>query len=102
MSVIRLFFKTNGQKNTARVRIGKYTISSHAQNRIVDPKRQLSKLDLLINLYGDSENSNPYVHKDGKTIQYDRINRHNRTITHIVKKNHTVKSIRKYHKKRKK
>lgn len=41
------------------------------------------------------------MHKDGKTIQYDRTNYHNRTITHITLKNNMVKTIRKFHKNKK-
>ncbi len=37
--------------NTKRVRLGKYTVSSHAQNRVVDPKRKMSKLDMLRKLF---------------------------------------------------
>lgn len=84
--------------NTKRVCIGKYKISSHAQNRISQPKRDLSKGDMLRNLYGRSTKSKVYKHNDG-TSQYDKLNKHNRTITHIVNKTNDVKTIRKYHKK---
>ena len=101
MSVLNYFFKSKkkmANKNTSHIRIGKYIISSHAQNRIVDPKRNLKKKDLIINLFGKSKNSKPYLHIDGKTNQYDRINYHNRTITHITINKNMVKSIRKFHK----
>ena len=82
---------------TKHVHMGKYVISSHAQNRIVDPARKLKKKDMVINLLGKrSKNSNTYTYKDG-TIQYDRVNNYNRTITHITKKDHHVKTIQKYH-----
>ncbi len=73
-------------------------ISSHAQNRIVDSKRNLKMKDLIINLFGKSINLKHYLHKDGKTTQYDRINYHNRTIIHITLNNNMVKSIRKFQK----
>lgn len=104
MSVIKYLFKSKKKmmkKDTSQIRIGKFVISSHAQNRIIDPKRKLKKRDLIINLFGKSYNSKPYMHKDGKTIQYDRINYHNRTITHITLNKHMVKTIRKFHKNKK-
>ena len=66
-------------------------------NRTVDPKRNLKKKDMVVNLLGkSSENSNTYTHKDG-TKQYDRVNAKNRTVTHIVEKKNVVKSINKFH-----
>lgn len=38
-------------KNTKHVKIGKYTLSSHTQNIIVDPIRKLEKIDVLDNLF---------------------------------------------------
>ena len=99
MSILAWFLKPKkemAKKNTKRVRIGKYKVSSHAQNRTVDPNRNLQKKDMVINLYGRSKNSQTYTYKDG-TVQYDRVNDHNRTITHITKKGKVVKSIQKYH-----
>ncbi|MGN1227921.1 MAG: hypothetical protein ACI4TX_04685 [Christensenellales bacterium] len=99
MSIIKWFFKTKkemGKTNTKRVKLGKYTISSHAQNRIADKKRNLKKKDMVINLFGNSTNSNLYERNN--TTQYDRLNKKNRTITHITQ-NNVVKTIHKYHKK---
>ena len=60
--------------DTKHVRMGKYEISSHAQNRTVDPTRKLKKKDMVINLLGkESKNSKTYTHIDG-TKQYDRVN----------------------------
>ena len=101
MSILGWFFKPKkemAKPNTKTVRMGKYKISSHAQNRTVDTKRRLRKRDMVKNLFGDSLESKPYIHSDGKTVQYDRLNKHNRTVTHIIKKGHLVKTIRKYHK----
>lgn len=88
--------KEMAKVNTKHVRIGKYKVTSHAQNRTVDPARKLEKKDMLINLLGKtSKNSKTYLHKDG-TKQYDRVNDKNRTITHITKKENNVKSIQRY------
>ena len=82
---------------TKHVRMGKYEISSHAQNRTVDPTRKLKKKDMVINLLGKgSKNSKTYTHTDG-TKQYDRVNEKNRTLTHIVNKTNVVKTINKFH-----
>ncbi len=85
------------KSNTKHVRIGKYEVSSHAQNRTVDSSRNLKKKDMVINLLGKmSKNSKIYTRADG-TKQYDRVNEKNRTITHIVTRKNVVKSINKFH-----
>ncbi len=100
MSILSFLFKPKkemAKPNTNHVRMGKYTVTSHAQNRTVDPKRNLKKKDMIINLFSkSSKNSNTYAHKDG-TLQYDRVNNKNRTITRITKKENNVKTIQKYH-----
>lgn len=52
---------------------------------------------MVKNLFAKSLQSKNYIHNDGKTLQYDRLNKKNRTITHIIKKGNIVKTIRKYH-----
>ena len=99
MSILGFLLKPKKQmakKNTKHVKVGKYELSSHAQNRIVESDRRLRKQDMLVNLFGKSENSSIYTHDDG-TIQYDRVNEKNRTVTHIVKKKNVVKSINRFH-----
>ena len=100
MSIISWFLKPKksmAKPDTKHVRIGKYTVTSHAQNRTVDPKRKLQKKDMVTNLLGkSSKNSKIYTHIDG-TKQYDRVNDKNRTITRITKKGNKVKTIQKYH-----
>lgn len=99
MSIIRWFLKPKkamAKKNTKHVKVGKYEVSSHAQNRMSEKSRDLKKRDMVINLLGKSQNSPNYRHKDG-TMQYDRVNEKNRTLTHIVNKSNVVKSINKFH-----
>lgn len=100
MSILSWLLKSKkemAKENTQHVRIGKYEISSHAQNRTVDTSRNLKKKDMLINLLGKtSKNSKTYTHTDG-TKQYDRVNDKNRTLTHIINKTNVVKSINKFH-----
>lgn len=98
MSILGWFLKSKSsmaKEHTGWVKLGKYQVTSHAQNRVADKKRNLKKMDMVINLFGKSVNSKDYKHKDG-TIQYDRVNTNNRTITHITKNNH-VKTIQKFH-----
>lgn len=100
MSMIWWFLKPKSRmakSNTKHVKIGKYKITSHAQNRIVDPTRKLAKKDMVINLFGkESKNSKVYTYKDGSK-QYDRVNDKNQTLTYITKKENKVKTIQKYH-----
>ena len=89
MSIFGWVFKSRkemAKPNTRHVRIGKYEISSHAQNRIAEDKRKLQKRYMVQNLFERSLESKPYIYADGKTVQYDRLNKNNRTVTHIVKK----------------
>ncbi len=102
MSVFRWLFKSKksmAKENTKPVRVGRYTISTHAQHRVSQNDRKVSKLDMLRNLFGKSIKSKVYKHDDGSN-QYDQLNQYNRTITHIVDDIHVVKSIRRYKKKR--
>ena len=100
MSILSWFLKPKkemAKPHTKHVRMGKYRISSHAQNRIADSSRNLKKKDMVINLLSKkSNNSKIYIHADG-TKQYDRVNDRNRTLTHIVNKTNVVKSINKFH-----
>lgn len=100
MSILGFLFKSKkemAKEDTKRVKVGKYTITSHAQNRTVDATRKLTKKDMLINLLSkSSKNSNYYIHMDG-TEQYDRVNDNNKTVTRITKEDNHVKTIQKYH-----
>ncbi|MBQ7307835.1 MAG: hypothetical protein IJW82_04820 [Clostridia bacterium] len=99
MGLIEWIFKSKkemSKPDTKWVKLGKYNITSHAQNRIVDKKRNLTKSDMLINLYGKNSKNSDYYKRDG-AMQYDRVNEDNRTLTHITKKEKNVKSIQKFH-----
>ena len=62
--------------NTKRVKVGRYTLTAHAQNRIVDKTRKISKIDVLENLFTKPngvtvvkiENKKPSYNRVGKTI----------------------------------
>ena len=100
MSILSWFLKPKqemAKENTKHVKMGKYVISSHAQNRVAQKSRNLKKKDMVINLFGKASRNSPnYKYADG-TIQYDRVNETNRTLTHIVNKTNIVKSINKFH-----
>ena len=54
MSIFTWIFKSKKkmrQPHTKRVKIGKYVISSHAQNRLVQKDRKIKKWDMIDNLY---------------------------------------------------
>lgn len=54
MSLLSWLFKPKkemAKKNTKPVRVGKYTISSHAQNRVVQKDRNITKWGLIDNLF---------------------------------------------------
>ncbi len=54
MSILSFLFKPKkemAKKNTKRVKVGKYTITKHAQNRIVEENRNINKIDVLDNLF---------------------------------------------------
>lgn len=53
MSILSWYLKPKtemAKSNTNQVRIGKYKVSPHAQNRICDPDRNLKKSDMTSNL----------------------------------------------------
>ena len=70
MSILGFLFKPKSEmakEDTKHVRVGKYTLTSHAQNRIVDKTRKMSKGDVLDNLF-----TKPNV----KTkVKFDKLNR---------------------------
>lgn len=54
MSLVSWFIKSKkdmSKKGTRNVRLGKYIVSSHVQNRVVEKERKLSKTDVPINLF---------------------------------------------------
>lgn len=99
MSLFSFFHKPIEEmknKNTKRIKVGRYTISSHAQNQIADPRRNLKKTDLTSNLFLKADYvSKPEKREDG-SYSYARIR--GKVCTHIVPKNRLVKTIHKVHK----
>lgn len=54
MSILSFLIKPKkrmARDNTKHVKVGKYILTSHAQNRIVDKTRKMDKIDVLDNLF---------------------------------------------------
>lgn len=95
MSILGWFFKPKkemAKSNTKPVRIGKYNVTSHAQNRTVEKARKLRKIDMVDNLL-----SKPLaitvtkIDKKGRP-SYNRIGK--KAITAINPQNNNVCSIK--------
>ena len=98
MSILGFLFKSKksmAKPYTKEVKVGKYTLTKHAQNRIAEPKKDLSKHNVLRNLFGTSDVTKLYNYH-GES-QYDRIHRKTKIVTHISPE-HKVKTIHKVHK----
>ena len=70
MSILGFLFKQKAEmakKDTRHIRVGKYTLTSHAQNRIVDKTRKMEKFDVLDNLF-----TKPNVKTN---VKFDELNR---------------------------
>ena len=95
MSILSWLFKSQkemAQTNTQHVRLGKYTVTSHAQNRLVDPTRRTTKWDVVDNLF-----TKPHAMTSIKTDHFGRpsYNRVGRRITTSINpRNNYVVSLR--------
>lgn len=80
-------------KNTSPVRVGKYTITSHAQNRLTQKDRKVSKIDMLKNLFGKPNKITEIEYDEINRPAYNRIGKvHTSTVNPV---NNNVASIRK-------
>ena len=98
MSIFGFLFKSKknmAKANTKDVKVGKYTLTKHAQNRIVEPEKDLSKCNVLRNLFGKSYVTKLYSYRG--EAQYDRIHQKTKIVTHMSPE-HRVKTIHKVHK----
>ncbi len=95
MSILSFLFKSKtelAKKNTNHVKLGKYTLTSHAQNRVVDPNRKTRKWDVIDNLF-----TKPHAVTKTKTDHLGRpsYNRIGKIITTSINpKNNNVVSLR--------
>lgn len=95
MSVLGFLLKPKHQmakENTRYIRVGKYTLTSHAQNRIVDKARKMGKADVLENLF-TKPNGVTQIKYDGfGRPSYNRVGK--RATTSINPTNNKVVSCR--------
>jgi hypothetical protein len=95
MSIVSWLLKSESdmaKKNTPCVKLGKYTLTSHAQNRVADPTRKTRKRDVIDNLF-----TRPHAITKTKTDSsgrpsYNRIGK--RITTSINPRNNNVVSLR--------
>lgn len=78
--------------DTKHVKVGKYTLTPHAQNRIADKTRNLSKTDVLDNLLTKPNGLTPIKYDDSGRPSYNRVGK--RATTSINPKNDNVVSCR--------
>ena len=77
--------------NTRPIKVGKYNVTSHAQNRIVEPNRYLKKTDAVDYLYLKPLTTGPIKYDKKGRPSYSRIGRY--AITQINSKNNNLTSI---------
>ena len=94
MSILGFLLKPKkemAKKETKRVKVGKYTITRHAQNRIVERNRKINKFDVLDNLFTKPNGVSRIKYEDGKP-SYNRVGK--RATTSINPTNNNVVSCR--------
>ena len=95
MSILGFLFKPKkemAKKNTKRVKVGKYVITKHAQNRIVEKSRMISKIDVLDNLFTKPNGVSKTKYDEDGRPSYNRIGK--RATTSINPKENVVTTCR--------
>ena len=95
MSILGFLFKSKkemAKKNTKIVKVGKYTITKHAQNRIVEESRKIGKIDVLENLFTKPNAITQVKIDEKKRPSYNRIGK--RATTSINPTNDNVVTCR--------
>ena len=95
MSILGFLFKSKkemARENTKQVKVGKYTLTSHVQNRIADKTRKTSKVDVIDNLFTrPNAKTNVRIDEFGRP-SYNRVGK--RITTSVNPENHNVVSCR--------
>ena len=78
------------------VKVGKFTITSHAQNRIVEPNRKVTKSGVISNLVKKPLGIGQIKYDDENRPSYNRIG--NSVVTNINPETRTVASVRRTNK----
>ena len=95
MSILGFLFKSKKEMtkpNTKHVKVGKYTLTPHAQNRIVDKMRKMDKIDVLDNLFTKPNGVTKITINSKNQPSYNRVGK--RITTTINPKNHKVVTCR--------
>lgn len=95
MSILCFLLKSKkemAKKNTNRVKVGKYIITKHAQNRIAEESRQIDKLDVLDNLFTKPNGCTEIKVDKNNQPSYNRVGK--RATTSINPTNNNVVSCR--------
>ena len=95
MSILSWLFKPKNEMartNTRPVRMGRYNITSHAQNRLVQSNRNATKWDMVDNLFTKPHALSNVKYDGWGRPSYNRIGR--RITTSINPRNHNVVSVR--------
>ena len=95
MSILGFLFKSKkemAKENTKHVKVGKYTLTPHAQNRIVDKTRKMDKIDVLDNLFAKPNGITKTKINSKNQPSYNRVGK--RITTTINPKNDKVVTCR--------
>lgn len=100
MGILSFLFKSKKEmkkENTKPVKVGEFTISSHAQNRIVEPARKVTKTGVVSNLVKRPLGVSQIKYDDDNRPSYNRVG--NSVVTSINPKTNVVASVRRTNKK---
>lgn len=95
MSILGFLFKPKremAKENTKYVKVGKYTLTPHAQNRIVDKTRKMNKTEVLDNLFTKPNGITKTKVNNKNQSSYNRVGK--RITTTINPKNDKVVTCR--------
>ena len=95
MSILGFLFKSKkemAKENTKHVKVGKYTLTPHAQNCIVDKTRKMDKIDVLDNLFAKPNGITKTKINSKNQPSYNRVGK--RITTTINPKNDKVVTCR--------
>ncbi len=95
MSIVGFLLKPKkemAKKDTRYVKVGKYYLTSHAQNRIVQRERTMDKVDVLDNLFTKPNAITQIKYNKNGKPSYDRVGK--RITTSINPTNNNVATCR--------
>ena len=100
MSILSFLFKSKkemSKDNTKPVKVGKFTISSHAQNRIVEPARKVNKGGVVSKLVRRPLGVSEVKYDEKNRPSYNRVG--NSVVTSINPETSVVASVRRTNRK---